>query len=57
MTWAIYGAFVAVLVVLAIIGDPLLAIIFPVAIAGSYGLLWLIMKLVNPPWRPPPHQR
>jgi hypothetical protein len=42
MTWAIYFAFVAVLIVLAAIDQPKLQFVLPAGLVDSYALLVLI---------------
>ena len=57
MIWGAYFVFVAALIVLAVIDQPILIIGIPAGLVGCYGLMWLITKLVNPPWRPPPRRK
>ena len=47
MAWTVYFIVMSVLVVLAIIDQPMLLAIIPIALAGSYALLAIIMRLLG----------
>ena len=49
MTWAVYFVFVAGLVVLAVIDQPMMLIILPAVLVGSYAILATISRALMPP--------
>lgn len=52
MSWTVYIVIMTVLVVLAIADQPMLLVIIPVTLAGSYALVVTIMRLLGARSRP-----